>query len=145
MREFLRRLKNILVLLGWLVGSWLASTAAFAAPPPQDASKQTDPAPAKDSGRMAREEESKETRNAVARDYEFSATSRHSVPRLASDFLLDQKQIWTSPAKLRLSDTEWLVPLSGITAGLFVTAVTTRHYQTLVWEPLSGGAQACGC
>ena len=40
---------------------------------------------------------------------------------LARDFLGDQEQIWTSPAKLRFSDTEWLVPLSGITAGLFVT------------------------
>ena len=40
---------------------------------------------------------------------------------LARDFLGDQQQIWTSPARLRLSDTQWLVPLSGITAGLFVT------------------------
>ena len=35
--------------------------------------------------------------------------------------MLDQKQIWTSPARLRFSDTEWLVPLAGISAGLFVT------------------------
>ena len=43
------------------------------------------------------------------------------VAKLSHDFLEDQKQIWTSPARLRFSDTEWLVPLSGITAGLFVT------------------------
>jgi len=44
-------------------------------------------------------------------------------PRLGlmGRFVGDQKEIWTSPARLRLSDTEWLVPLSGITAGLFVT------------------------
>lgn len=131
-----------MVLLVWFAGRWLASTAAFAAPLPQDVGKQNDTATAKDSGRMTREEESKETRNAVARDYEFSATSHHSVPRLASDFLLDQKQIWTSPAKLKLSDTEWLVPLSGVTAGLFVTdrdfsrhlsqnPTTISHYKTL--------------
>src|SRR5260370_19612980 len=40
---------------------------------------------------------------------------------LAKDFLADQEQIWTSPARLRFSDTEWFVPFSGITAGLFVT------------------------
>ena len=40
---------------------------------------------------------------------------------LAKAFLLDQKQIWTSPTRLRFSDTEWLVPLAGISAGLFVT------------------------
>jgi Capsule assembly protein Wzi/PAP2 superfamily len=36
-------------------------------------------------------------------------------------FVNDQRAIWSSPARLRFSDTEWLVPLSGITAGLFVT------------------------
>jgi membrane-associated phospholipid phosphatase len=36
-------------------------------------------------------------------------------------FGTDQKEIWTSPARVRFSDTEWLVPLSGIAAGLFVT------------------------
>src|SRR5881392_176426 len=61
---------------------------------------------------------------------------------LARDFLGDQEQIWTSPARLRFSDTEWLVPLSGVTAGLFVTdrdfskplsqnPTTISHYKTL--------------
>jgi len=61
---------------------------------------------------------------------------------LARDFLGDQERIWTSPAKLRFSDTEWLVPLSGISAGLFVTdrdfnkhlsqnPTTISHYKTL--------------
>jgi hypothetical protein len=40
---------------------------------------------------------------------------------MGKDFLLDQKKIWTSPSKLRFSDTEWLVPFAGISAGLFVT------------------------
>ena len=61
---------------------------------------------------------------------------------LTSDFLGDQRQIWTSPARLRFSDTEWLVPFGGITAGLFVTdaefskhlsrnPATIRHYDTV--------------
>ena len=37
------------------------------------------------------------------------------------DFVDDQKRIWTSPSRVRLSDANWLVPLGGITAGLFVT------------------------
>src|SRR5208337_2642015 len=41
--------------------------------------------------------------------------------RLVGRFLDDQRRIWTSPAQLRLSDTEWLFPLSGTTTGLFVT------------------------
>ena len=46
-------------------------------------------------------------------------TSR--VRQLLVDFAEDQKQIWTSPARLRFADTTWLVPLGGITAGLLVT------------------------
>jgi len=59
-----------------------------------------------------------------------------------SDFLDDQKQIWTSPSRLRFSDATWLVPLGGITAGLFATdqqysaslpqdPSTIRHYKNL--------------
>jgi hypothetical protein len=61
---------------------------------------------------------------------------------LVGRFMDDQKEIWTSPAHLRFSDTEWLVPLSGVTAGLFVTdsdvnrhmsqsASTISHYKTI--------------
>jgi len=58
------------------------------------------------------------------------------------DLLEDQKRIWTSPAHIRLSDANWLVPLGGITAGLFVTdheysaslnqnPGTMKHYKTV--------------
>jgi Capsule assembly protein Wzi/PAP2 superfamily len=59
-----------------------------------------------------------------------------------TDFAQDQKQIWTSPAHIRLVDAKWLVPLAGVTAGLFVTdqqysaslstnPSTISHYQTI--------------
>jgi membrane-associated phospholipid phosphatase len=61
---------------------------------------------------------------------------------LLREFGEDQKEIWTSPAKVRLADTVWLVPLAGITAGLFVTdrqysaslsqnPSTISHYKTV--------------
>src|SRR6266404_1952931 len=50
-----------------------------------------------------------------------SKTSEGSRTGLVGRFVRDQRELWTSRAKLRFSDTEWLVPLSGITAGLFVT------------------------
>jgi membrane-associated phospholipid phosphatase len=67
---------------------------------------------------------------------------RRGFHGLARDFLADQEQIWTSPGRLRFSDTEWIVPFSGITAGLFVTdrdyskhlsrnPSTISHYKTL--------------
>lgn len=38
-----------------------------------------------------------------------------------ADLFEDQKRIWASPAHIRLSDANWLVPLGGVTAGLFAT------------------------
>jgi Capsule assembly protein Wzi/PAP2 superfamily len=54
--------------------------------------------------------------------------SKRSGTGLLRRFVNDQQAIWSSPAGLRFSDTEWLVPLSGITAGLFVTdSEFSRH------------------
>src|ERR1700737_4347358 len=47
-----------------------------------------------------------------------SKTSQGTRMGLVGRFVGDQREIWTSPAKLRFSDTEWLFPLSGITAGV---------------------------
>src|SRR6266702_3323384 len=69
-------------------------------------------------------------------------TSEGTRTGLVGRFVRDQREIWTSPARIRFSDTEWLVPLSGITAGLFVTdrdfskhisqsPTTISHYKTL--------------
>src|SRR5438045_1296024 len=69
-------------------------------------------------------------------------TSLSTQTGLVRRFLGNQREIWASPARLRFSDTEWLVPLSGVTAGLFVTdrdfskplsqnPTTISHYKTL--------------
>jgi membrane-associated phospholipid phosphatase len=66
--------------------------------------------------------------------------SRTSFAGHFADFLQDQKQILTSPARIRFSDATWLVPLGGITAGLLATdhqysaslsqnPATLRHYR----------------
>ncbi len=47
--------------------------------------------------------------------------NRNGLPKLLRNFGEDQKQIWTSPARIRLADASWLVPIGGITAGLFAT------------------------
>ena len=33
----------------------------------------------------------------------------------------DQQQIWTSPSRLRLADTQWLLPMGSLAAGFFAT------------------------
>jgi membrane-associated phospholipid phosphatase len=82
---------------------------------------------------------SKFARNSELEPFE---SSHPGLQGLGKRFWEDQEQIWTSPAKIRFSDTQWLVPLSGITAGLFVTDTdyskhisqnpsTISHYKTL--------------
>ena len=66
---------------------------------------------------------------------------RISLSEHFSNFLQDQKEVVTSPSRIRLSDATWLVPLGGITAGLLETdrqhsaslsqnPATLRHYRT---------------
>jgi len=40
---------------------------------------------------------------------------------LVKNMTLDQRDLWASPAKLRFSDADWLVPAGGLGAGLLVT------------------------
>jgi membrane-associated phospholipid phosphatase len=79
------------------------------------------------------------------------STSANSVPaakgglpgQLVKDFAGDQVALWTSPKNLRLSDLPWIVPVSGLMAGMLVTdadfsrhsisqnLTTQSHYNTL--------------
>src|SRR5713226_7766822 len=80
--------------------------------------------------------------NAASAGYLVAKPSEGTRMGLVGRFLDDQREIWTSPARLRLSDTEWLVPLGGVTALLFATdrdfskhlsqsPSTISHYKTL--------------
>src|SRR6266403_145115 len=53
--------------------------------------------------------------------HSIAKTQAGTQPGLLKRFLDDQQRVWTSPTKLRFTDTEWLVPLSGFAAGLVVT------------------------
>jgi membrane-associated phospholipid phosphatase len=90
----------------------------------------------------AAESKSKPAPIATGLDKDDPEPSSLRVKDFGRDFLLDQKQIWTSPARLRFSDAEWLVPLAGISAGFFATdrdvslhlshdPKTINHYNTL--------------
>jgi Capsule assembly protein Wzi/PAP2 superfamily len=59
--------------------------------------------------------------SSFAFDPEPTFTAQHSIKQFPRDLLLDQKSIWLSPAKLSFSDTQWLFPMGGIAAGMFVT------------------------
>ena len=57
-------------------------------------------------------------RNPDERD---SSASRWNFKNYGMDILGDQKDIWTSPTKVRFSDANWLIPAAMASAGLFAT------------------------
>ncbi|MBZ5701433.1 MAG: phosphatase PAP2 family protein [Acidobacteriia bacterium] len=52
---------------------------------------------------------------------------------LLENMARDQREIWTSPARLRWRDTAWLVPLAGVTAG--VISVEREAVQHITLSP----------
>jgi Capsule assembly protein Wzi/PAP2 superfamily len=61
-------------------------------------------------------------------EFHAPVKQHHWLTERVEDFGGDQKDLWSSPRNLRFSDTIWLVPVSGLTAGLFVTdADSSRH------------------
>jgi hypothetical protein len=50
--------------------------------------------------------------------------------QLFKNIARDQRDIWTSPAHLRLGYADWLVPFAGITAGLLVTDRDVNLHQS---------------
>jgi capsule assembly protein Wzi/PAP2 superfamily protein len=113
--------------------SWAASslmlTGAIAGPVPPQTEEQSGGGSTKESSSVAEAKDTRAGKKIVTDpDSDFNAAPAWSFKGLGKEFLLDQEQIWTSPAKLQFSDTQWLVPLSGITAGLFVTDTEySRH------------------
>ena len=90
-------------------------------------------------------------------DFDAFAAAGHpslsGMKNVFHNFAEDQKQIWTSPARTRLADASWLVPLGGLAAGLFATdrqysaSLTTnpstlRRYKTISNAGLAGLAGA---
>src|SRR6516225_10876499 len=134
------RTRAAIVVMFWLAG--MASVPSYGAPRTQGMDSQGDALLSKTST-----EEQPGTNGAVDRskkekDSEFTVASRHNWQGLRQDFLLDQKQIWTSPSRLRFADANWLVPVGGLTAALLATdadysrslskdPTTLGHYNTL--------------
>jgi len=134
-------MRVIMVAFSWAASS-LTLTATVTRPATPQAREQSGGNAKQSSSDAEIKEKATEKKVADDSDSESSAPLPRSISGLGKEFLLDQKQIWTSPAKIRFSDTQWLVPLSGITAGLFVTdsdyskhlsqnPATISHYKTL--------------
>jgi membrane-associated phospholipid phosphatase len=98
----------------------LASTAvAFGQSAPQ-------PSPADSEDTHLAEQKSGQTKTADPGDAppdnpQPAEPSENNLLTLPRQFLHDQIGMWTSPARLKLSDATWLVPAGGFAAALFAT------------------------
>jgi hypothetical protein len=110
----------IVMAFSWAASS-LSLTPAIARPVPRQAKEQDGGGSKESSSAPETRKTSPEKKFANDPLTEYVAPPPRGIKGLGKEFLRDQEQIWTSPAKLQLSDVQWLVPLSGITAGLFVT------------------------
>jgi hypothetical protein len=108
------RIRIVVVACGWAAVSLMVAESGFCAAQVQPLDGQT-----AGSTRSTPEDKKKPAPSPDRVEEESVQTSRFT--ELGKDFLRDQEQIWTSPSRIRFSDSEWLVPLSGITAGFFVT------------------------
>ena len=116
-----------LILAGWLAVSAFMSMPGWAAHPQDSQGQKVSTAPEKnrDGGDKKDSGEIEKTNDEKT---ETSTAIKGNWKGLGERFLVDQKQIWTSPARLRWPDTLWLMPLSGVTTGMFVTdADMSRH------------------
>jgi membrane-associated phospholipid phosphatase len=131
-----------IVMMGWLTIQGLIGTSGYGAACSQDSQEQRKAESAAKSEPMPAEEGPNESIKLNVEEPEATTALPHNVKQFGERFLLDQKEIWTSPAHLNWSDVNWLVPISGITAGLFVTdaemsrhishnPTTLSHYNTL--------------
>ncbi len=94
----------------------------FAAPLPQEAAKSSSPAAKLDTEKSPEKSKAKRVTDSPASvDLTPMGASHTGFRGLGRSFLLDQKQMWESPSRIRFSDTEWLVPMVGVSTGLFVT------------------------
>jgi hypothetical protein len=140
-KMFIKRIFFILLVFGWATSS-LTLTARVSRSLPRQAEKQGVEDTKESSSDAEIKKTSPEKKFASDPLSEYPASPPRGFKGLGKEFLLDQQQVWTSPAKLRFSDMQWLVPLSGITAGLFVTdtdynkhlshnPATISHYKTV--------------
>jgi hypothetical protein len=108
-----------LALLG-LTGQASGATHSQEAQEAASASDDSNPdGKAKDRARLKREK---------LDDNPDPAGTERNLSALTKDLLNDQKNIWTSPARLRFADADWLIPASGFAAALFVTdSDVSRH------------------
>ncbi len=117
-----------IVMTGWLAIQGLTGKGGYAVACPQDPQEKSNTESSSKNESMPAKDKTDKSIKLNGEEPGATTTLPHNARQFGERFLLDQKEIWTSPTHLNWSDANWLVPMSGITAGLFVTdADMSRH------------------
>jgi membrane-associated phospholipid phosphatase len=109
-----------------MTATFLAASVTMTVSGQSAAPQVAKPAPSNAAAKKPANKKTSSSRDAGADNVNFTSSSSddryantfRTAPR---HFLLDQKAMWTSPAKARLPEATWLVPLGGLAAGFFAT------------------------
>jgi hypothetical protein len=112
-------MKGFCMLVGLIFANLTLTSNLSGAPRPQQENEQT----AAPDGGAPRVESPHPNHGDIPRlkQGDRPAKPESGFSRTGKRFLSDQKAIWTSPARLRWSDTEWIIPVAGITTGMIFT------------------------
>jgi len=107
----------------WVLGFTVVAQSAGGAPEPQQQGPEDQSKiPTRHTASKAeKKNDSKQMPDPGNLNPDPALTVHHGIAGMGKDFLEDQKQMWTSPARLRISDADWQVPTGGFAAGLFAT------------------------
>ncbi len=114
-----RRLLMVAVGLGAVLLMQPSAASAWPQSEQQSTAKKTEQQNVQRASQPRDAQNTRADREAVASQGEFTETRLDMA--LVKSLAADQKAIWTSPARLRFTDSVWLVPLGGLTVGLLVT------------------------
>src|SRR6202051_2953532 len=114
------------ILVSMLAMDLLVAGAVMACPQLPDNPEPT--ADAQKSGKMQQDPKPKPDTTGDDTDNDTSVKLSHNFRGLGERFLLDQKEIWVSPVKLRFTDLGWIIPVGGVTSTLLLTdKAATAH------------------
>jgi membrane-associated phospholipid phosphatase len=107
-----------------------AAPAASADPRPQSTAA---PAPAATTSSSRESAPNEAPPKPAPKQHDFSETqyderNKHLALRAIERFAGDQRDIWTSPTKLRVADADWLMPLGLASAAFFATDTETSKH-----------------
>lgn len=102
----------------WMIASMTLTAAGFCSACPQQQSENA----SSESASTSIEAPTANTTTSLSQQRPNWLTDlRDDLVTVPAHLFDDQKQIWTSPLHLRLSDTEWLLPLAGVTSAAIFT------------------------